>query len=797
MSEVQALNPKKETDDWMRRLALVLAFILVVMGMVNNLPNIPGLLELVQSIPGLSDLPRISKFNSEYFFPLVFGVMMLIVLLTASFAKQWRDETAGWRYLGIAIDLLMLVTTVMLVCVYLIEHEQVCLIDTLNGERARLMAENAARAKEYLEIFGTPPDEEFPDCQTNLGNWILPFLILVMAVYYTYIIKVWGFPIVAVAIAITLYTILTSAAWYFGWADHRYLTTSIGTATDGVRSLTAGVIAARNAIILESNSIFGQFLNITVNVVFPYVVLGALFGASAGGRSLIKLAVVATRKLRGGPAHAAIVGSATFGTISGGPVVNVLGTGTLTIPMMMRNGFSPKFAGGIEAAASSGGQIMPPVMGIAAFVLAALSAVPYSDVIVAAFIPAVAYFFSLFLMIVFESRRTNLQAVGTLSEEQKLDKRDWLNLLMIAGPILIILVLLLTKKDAVGTGLGGFLLGYDPKSGDALPWILKVFQNAAGDPDSAGFWAVIVLIILLFIDPEIRAAPRKVLRALSDAGLLIAELFLLLIAISIIDVCVNFTNITGIITIDVLNWLKSASHFTMFGYDIVIGGSLYLMLALVIAMIATILLGMGMPTLPAYVNVILIIGPLLAALGTSYFTAHMFIFYFAVASAITPPVAIAAFAASTISKADPLATGFEAVKVGIVMFTIPFVFAFYPELLLIEQAQLAQSLDGSAGGKKAFLPGYDGQIYMAGLSWLLFRLGLVLYLVASALTRFDRSKLGTMSIAVRLALALLILFKNPYISSGAVAAAIVLLTAHFVISLQKSKPEETENAQHS
>ena len=462
MSEIRVLNPKKESDDWMRRAALVLAFILVLMGMQNNLPNIPGLLELVQSVPGLSGLPRISKFNSEFFFPLVFLVMMLIVLLTSSFARQWRNASRGKFYLGVAVDLVMLLTTITLVFVYLIEHEQVCLIDTLDGTRARLMAENAARAKEYMEIFGTPPVEEYPDCQTNLGAWILPFIVLVMAIYFVYIIKVWGFPIVAVAIAITLYTLLSSAAWYFDWSTNRYLTTSIGTASDGIKNVSAGVIAARNAIILESNSLFGQFLNITVNVVFPYVVLGSLFGASAGGRSLIRLAVVITRRLRGGPAHAAIVGSATFGTISGGPVVNVLGTGTLTIPMMMQTGFRPRFAGGVEAAASSGGQIMPPVMGIAAFVLAALSAVPYSDVIVAAFIPALAYFFSLFLMIVFEARRLNLKPVGQLSEEQKLNRRDWQNLVMIAGPILIILVLLLTKKDAVGTGVLGFLLGYDP-----------------------------------------------------------------------------------------------------------------------------------------------------------------------------------------------------------------------------------------------------------------------------------------------------------------------------------------------
>ncbi|MBT3916181.1 MAG: TRAP transporter large permease subunit, partial [Rhodospirillaceae bacterium] len=264
----------------------------------------------------------------------------------------------------------------------------------------------------------------------------------------------------------------------------------------------------------------------------------------------------------------------------------------------------------------------------------------------------------------------------------------------------------------------------------------------------------------------------------SDAGIIIGELFLLLVAVSIIDICINFTNFTGILTIDVLNWLKSVSTFNIFGNEFTIGGSLYLMLALVVTMFATILLGMGMPTLPAYVNVVLIIGPLLAALGTSFFTAHMFVFYFAVASAITPPVAIAAFAASTISKAEPLATGFAAVRAGIVMFTIPFVFAFYPEILLIEQAQIMQSLEGGVSGKKEYLPGYDGTVNLAALSWLLFKLGVVLYLVASALSRQDKYGLSIFDMALRFVLALLILLKMPFLANSALVVAALYLAFH-------------------
>ena len=216
------------------------------------------------------------------------------------------------------------------------------------------------------------------------------------------------------------------------------------------------------------------------------------------------------------------------------------------------------------------------------------------------------------------------------------------------------------------------------------------------------------------------------------------------------------------------------------------GGVLYLMLALVVTMFATILLGMGMPTLPAYVNVILIIGPLLAALGTANFTAHMFVFYFAVASAITPPVAIAAFAASTISKAEPLATGLASVRAGIVMFTIPFIFAFYPEILLIEAAQIMQPLDGDTSGGTVYLPGYDGTIKIASLFWVLSKLGVMLYLVATALSRQDRYALNNLEIILRVVLGVLILLKIPIVANTALMLTVIYLLYHHTLGAKKN-----------
>jgi TRAP-type uncharacterized transport system fused permease subunit len=238
------------------------------------------------------------------------------------------------------------------------------------------------------------------------------------------------------------------------------------------------------------------------------------------------------------------------------------------------------------------------------------------------------------------------------------------------------------------------------------------------------------------------------------------------LAVTVIDVCLNFTGLSKFVAIDVLKFLLSFD----LGGD---GSVLFQFLALVMTMLLAVLLGMGMPAVPAYVNVALLMGPLLVGLGIATFTAHMFIFYFAVASAITPPVALAAFAASTITKAEPMATGLSSVRSGIVMFTIPFVFAFYPELLLIEQALIDPTSPTNSP-----LPGYENGIDFVGLSWLLARLVLALYLVATALAKFDSKSLSLFEVGTRLALALAILAKPQAIHFAAIIFAATLLLFH-------------------
>ncbi len=759
-------------------LAFWLSSLLVVIGMINAMPGIPGLDQWASDIAGNPSF-IIRKFPFEFYYPFAFALMMLIVALRHSIWRAWMGNGAALRGLGLAMDVALVVMALMISGTYLVEIDSVCIIDQLTGDRARMIAESLQIEKDNAALFGLPEPTtvDDPQCLHTTGPWLVLIIGLAIVVFLAYNVKVWGLPLVLVAILVAAYTIGTVLVWYFYGVDdiNKYLVTKIG---GEPRLLSDGRPRVHDILVNNASGLLGRFMDIILNEIFPYIILGALFGASAGGQSLIKVAFRLTRNLSGGPAHAAIISSAMFGTISGGPIVNVLSTGVLTIPMMIKRGFSRVFAGGMEAAASSGGSIMPPVMGVAAFILAALTGVPYNKVIIAAALPAVAYFLCLFLSVMFQARRQKIKPIGELTEDMHIDRQDVLNLVMIFVPILVILVLLLTSKENVGCGIMGGILGAErvlAEGGEcrveSLSWFLKLIQNAAGDAGSAGWWAVIVLCLALFLDPEMRARPARLMHSFAEAGTLIATLYLMFLAVSIIDFCLKFTGMPFFISLDVLQWLQGLN----LGAE---GSALFQFAALFVTMSLAVLLGMGMPAVPAYINVALLMGPVLAGLGISVFAANMFIFYFAVASAITPPVALAAFAAATITKAEPMATGFAAVRVGIVMFVIPFVFALYPEILLIEAAVIDP--DTSSGSETRYLPGYTGEVQWAPFGWLLLRLLIALFLLASALARFDRASLPMWDVVMRLVLAFLIMTKEPVIHGVAFAAAGSWLALHFV-----------------
>ncbi|MDA9046905.1 TRAP transporter fused permease subunit [Planktomarina temperata] len=746
-------------------LALVLAFILVMVGLINTMPEIPGLQDLARDLTGRPFF-RVSGFPPEFFYPPIFLVMMVIVALDASVYRALKKDRPHLAWLGLLLDAGLILAAFLAALGFLVEIDSFCLIDQITGERARLIQEASERSAGLIP--GISFEAEVPSCQARFGIWIIPLLFTIISLFFLYNVRVWGLPLVMVATVVVVYTVGTALLWMFDLSDNNFLLTKLG--ADGGDARAAAIQKATN-VFITPDGFMGRFMDIVVNQVFPYVILGALFGTSAGGTSLIKLAVRATRRLRGGPAHAAIVSSAMFGTITGGPVTNVLSTGRLTIPMMRRNGFSPQFAGGVEAAASSGGQIMPPVMGVAAFVLVALTAVPYTKVITAAFLPAMFFFFSIFLAVVFQARRENVKAMREIPGDLIMSRQDWLNLIIIFAPIFTILSLLLGNKDVISSGFVASVLP---------AFVTQTLVNATGDAVSAGWWAVAVLVPLLFLDPETRAKPSKILLSLADGGILVSRLFLLLFAVSIISAFLNESGLTGELTRAITTWLEQAQVLSLFGFDIKIVGGVYLMLALTCAMGCAILLGMGMPTVPAYVNVALLLGPLLANLGVSFFTAHMFVFYFAVASAITPPVAIAAFAAASITRTEPMRTGLAAVRIGIVMFTIPFVFAWYPELLLIEEAVTITNDQG----QRALIDGYSGSVDWPSLSALGLRIAVALYLMASALAKFDKVSMNILEVALRLLAAVLILWKSAMIMSIGLALALMLILGHYLLPLR-------------
>lgn len=746
-------------------LALVLAFILVMVGLINTMPEIPGLQDLARDLTGRPFF-RVSGFPPEFFYPPIFLVMMVIVALDASVYRALKKDRPHLAWLGLLLDAGLILAAFLAALGFLVEIDSFCLIDQITGERARLIQEASERSAGLIP--GISFEAEVPSCQARFGIWIIPLLFTIISLFFLYNVRVWGLPLVMVATVVVVYTVGTALLWVFDLSDNNFLLTKLG--ADGGDARAAAIQKATN-VFITPDGFMGRFMDIVVNQVFPYVILGALFGTSAGGTSLIKLAVRATRHLRGGPAHAAIVSSAMFGTITGGPVTNVLSTGRLTIPMMRRNGFSPQFAGGVEAAASSGGQIMPPVMGVAAFVLVALTAVPYTKVITAAFLPAMFFFFSIFLAVVFQARRENVKAMREIPGDLIMSRQDWLNLIIIFAPIFTILSLLLGNKDVISSGFVASVLP---------AFVTQTLVNATGDAVSAGWWAVAVLVPLLFLDPETRAKPSKILLSLADGGILVSRLFLLLFAVSIISAFLNESGLTGELTRAITTWLEQAQVLSLFGFDIKIVGGVYLMLALTCAMGCAILLGMGMPTVPAYVNVALLLGPLLANLGVSFFTAHMFVFYFAVASAITPPVAIAAFAAASITRTEPMRTGLAAVRIGIVMFTIPFVFAWYPELLLIEEAVTITNDQG----QRALIDGYSGSVDWPSLSALGLRIAVALYLMASALAKFDKVAMNILEVALRLLAAVLILWKSAMIMWIGLALALMLILGHYLLPLR-------------
>lgn len=448
-----------------------------------------------------------------------------------------------------------------------------------------------------------------------------------------------------------------------------------------------------------NKGVFGSITNIVLSTVFIFIIFGVLLEGTGAGDTLLKFAILATGKTRGGPAHAAILASSMFGTMSGSTVANIVGTGTFTIPMIKKRGFSPAFAAGIEATASSGGQIMPPIMGAAALVMADLTGAGYLTVIVAALLPALFYYFSLFSAVTVEARRQGIEVLP-VQVEDKITNVDKINSILFIGPIATVIVSL----------------------------VLGLSTSAAG------FYAVVILVVLSVINPDVRSDPMRLVKSFIKGSQSGATL---LIAIASIGILVGSLDSTGL-------GLKLANVIAT-----IRGESLFS--ALAVAMIGALVLGMGMPTLPAYLIIILVMGPAIQALGLTMLTAHMFVFYYGVASSLTPPVAIAAYAAAPIAGSNPLVTALMSFRLGMAKFIIPFIFAFYPTILIVEEFHLGTFL------------------------WIVARTLFCIWLFSSALSAYDRNKLTIVEVVLRFATAFALLALSPSIHLPALVAGVLLI----------------------
>jgi len=451
------------------------------------------------------------------------------------------------------------------------------------------------------------------------------------------------------------------------------------------------------------HGVFGSPTAIVIGTVWIFIIFGTVLEGTGAGAALLRVSLYVTGRLAGGPAHAAIVASGLFGTMSGSTVANVVGTGTFTIPMIKSRGFSPAFAGGVEAAASTGGQIMPPVMGVAAFLMAELTGIPYLSIAVAALLPALFYYGALFVTVYLEAIRLGIHATPR-HERVKLDRSDIVKSLMFIGPIVVIVIVLIMGRS----------------------------------PAMAGFFAVITTLALGILNPEIRRRPQKLVTTLGRAGEACARI---LVAVGTIGIIIGVMNMTGL-------GLRFANVIESVGE-----GSLAL--SLILSMAGCLVLGMGMPTLPAYLIIVLVMGRALEILGLPVLVTHMFVFYFGVLSAITPPVALAAYAAAPIANANPLTTAMVALKLALPGFVLPFIFAFQPELLLVL-------------GWEPF-----------HLGWLLIRMCLAVWLFATGIIGM---RLPLWQRTARLAASAAVVWESPAVHIAGIALAVAVIAYNRYLS---------------
>ena len=428
-----------------------------------------------------------------------------------------------------------------------------------------------------------------------------------------------------------------------------------------------------------TESVLGIPMNAFANLVVGFLIFGVALQYTGGGAFFLNLAFALLGKHRGGPAKVAIFSSGLMGSMSGSVITNVLTTGVMTIPAMKRVGFRAPYAGGVEACASTGGVLMPPVMGATAFVMATFLEIPYAEIVIAAAFPSVFYYLGLFLQIDAYAARNDLKGLPAeeLPPVSKVLKEGWY---FVAVFIALIVMLLYMQREA-----------------------------------QAPYYATAVLLIINQFSKEHRWNWQGLVNFIRGVGLLFAELMAILAGVGLIIGALTLTGKVGTITYELTQFAAGNT-----------------LLLLVMAALTSFVLGIGMTITAAYLFLAVTVAPALTQGGLDSLAVHLFLMYWGMISFITPPVAIGAFAAATVAKADPMKTGFEAMRLGSIIYFVPFFFVLNPALIgRGEASEIAIVLVTTFAGITLIAGGLQGYFYGIGkldgnpLAWI-GRAGLVI-----------------------------------------------------------------------
>lgn len=388
-----------------------------------------------------------------------------------------------------------------------------------------------------------------------------------------------------------------------------------------------------NYMYVTTEGIYGDAISVSASFIILFIIFGAFLTKSGMGTLFNDLSLAVAGGGKGGPAKVGVIASAVHGSINGSAVASVVTTGSFTIPMMKRVGYKPEFAGAVEATAAVGGQILPPVMGAAAFIMAETLGIPYITIAIAALIPAIMYYFGLLVQVHLRADRDNLRG---LSKEELPKVKDVLrergHLLL---PIVMLVVLL--------------MMGYSATL--------------------VAFYTILATIVISALRPASRMSFRDILQALENG---VRETLGVAAACAAVGITVGVFSLTGL-------GLKLANIILMMG-----SGSLFL--TLFFTMIASIVLGLGLPSIPCYIITATMAAPALSNFGIEPLTAHLFVFYFGVIANLTPPVALAAFAGAGIAGSEPQRTGWISCKLALAGFIVPFIFVYKPGMLILHSS---------------------------------------------------------------------------------------------------------------